>query len=169
MVYFRRENKYYEGSWEEFLFGRKQQTPGLDSLIFGILSRKGFLPGPISDSVWPALTTKKGGGWKKKGWGWREDFGRWERYHIFNRRNKLATVRWYTQPREVEVEADIDKSMYNQLSPKRVKWVYVAENVSALINVEHAIINVDIPATKKNFQIPQDAVQLEQMEINEER
>lgn len=169
-IYFPRENKYYEGSWEEFLFGREKETPGLDSVVFGILSRKGFLPGPISDSASPGFTTKKGGGWRKtSSWGWREDFGKWERYHIFNRRDKLAMVRWYSQPREVEIEVDIDKNMYSQLSPKRVKWVYVAENVSALINVERAIINVEIPAAKKNFQIPPDAILLERIEINEER
>lgn len=169
VIYFRRENKFYEGSWEEFLFGRKKETPGLDSLIFGILSRRGLLPGPASDSAGPAFSPKKGGGWKKKSWGWVQYFGKWERYHMLNRRDRLTTVFWYSQPREVEIWVEIDKNGYNQLAPRQVKWVYVAEKVSALIDVERAVVNVEIPDSKKNFKIPADAIRLEQGEMNEER
>ena len=159
MVYFPREKSYYKGSWEDFLLGIKSQTSALDSLIFGILSRRAFLAG--TDSFLPE---KRSGDWAVK-----DRLGSWDRHFIFNRRGNLSRVNWRQTFLAVEAAAEMNNKSLSAPSLKRLEWEYFMQEAKARVDVERMVMNAEIPAAKKNFKIPQDAVRLEQIETNEER
>lgn len=69
------------------------------------------------------------------------------------------------------VRAEAEMSHKPPAAPlvKRLEWEYFMQEAKAVFEVERMMTNAEIPASKKNFKIPGDAVQLERIEINEER
>jgi hypothetical protein len=159
LVYFPREKSYYKGSWEDFLLGIKSQTLAVDSLIFGILSRRAFLTGGDS-LVWE---------FKEGEWTGRDRLGSWERQFIFNRRGWLSGISWQQRFLAVEAQAEMSHKPPGTPLLGRLEWEYFMQEAKATIEVERMAVNAAIPASKKNFKVPGDAVQLERIEINEER
>ncbi len=159
LVYFPREKSYYKGSWEDFLLGIKSQTLAVDSLVFGILSRRAFLAG--ADSLLPE---QKNGDWTVS-----DRLGSWERHFIFNRRGWLSKLGWQQSFLAVRAEAEMSHKPPGAPSVRRLEWEYFMQEAKANFEVERMVINAGIPAAKKNFKVPADAVRLEQIEINEER
>ncbi len=157
LVYFPRENSFFEGGWEDFLLGRKAQTAGLDSLIFNVLSRSALLPSP--DSIGLVL--------QRSSWSITEDLGRWKRQFIFSQRGKLAMVKWQAISQSFELEVEIDRNAYDELSPRKVEWNYPEEKAFARFEMERAAVNMPIPAAKSHFAVPEDAKRLERMNTNE--
>ncbi|MCI0330193.1 MAG: hypothetical protein L0196_04480 [candidate division Zixibacteria bacterium] len=158
LVYFPREKSYYKGSWEDFLLGIKSQTLAVDSLIFGILSRRAFLAG--ADSLLPEM---KNGLWTAS-----DRLGSWERQFIFNRLGRPSRLVWKESFLAVKAEAELTSTTLNAPFPKRLEWEYFMQEAKAKFDVEHAVTNAQIPASKRNFKIPPDAVQLERIDVNEE-
>lgn len=158
LVYFPHEKSYFKGGWESFLLNRKKETQGLDSLIFGILSRKELLPPAGRDSPDGDLE-------KKNGWIWKQNLGGWQREHIFGRRGRLSGARWHNATLELEVE--LDGAPPNSLSPRKVRWRHTEEKVEAKFSVEEAVLNGEIPPAKVSFSVPKDAVRLEKVEPDE--
>jgi len=156
LVYFPRENNYFEGSWEDFLLARKEETIGLDSLIFGILSHQALLVGFDTEANRPIP--------EKFGWVVKESLGRWKREHIFNRWGRPSMVRWDTK--SLMVEVTLDKSS-KDLSPEQVALLYKSEDAQIKFEVEEALLNVEIPRAKKNFVVPRGAVRLEKIGADE--
>lgn len=159
LVYFPRGKSYYKGSWEDFLLGIKSQTSAVDSLIFGILSRRAFLM--HGDSLVPEL---KDGDWVAS-----DRLGSWERQFIFNRRGRPSGLVWKQNLLAVKADAELSSPSLSGPSPKRLEWEYFMQEAKAKFEVERMVVNAQIPAAKKNFKVPADAVQLERVEINEER
>gem|GEM_PF-5900934 len=159
LVYFPREKNYYKGSWEDFLLGIKSQTLDVDSLIFGILSRRAFLV--RTDSLVPE--------WKEGNWVCDDRLGSWERKFIFNRRGWLSGMNWKHGLLAVRAEAEMSHKPPEMPLVRRLEWEYFMQEAKAKFEVERMVVNAEIPASKKNFKIPGDAVQLEKIEINEER
>lgn len=158
LVYFPREKSYYKGSWEDFLLGIKSQSLAVDSLIFGILSRRAFLAG--ADSLLPE---QKNGGWAVS-----DRLGSWERQFIFNRRGKPSRLVWKQTFLAVKAEAEMNNKSLKAPSLKGLEWEYFMQEAKAKFEVERMVVNAEIPAAKKNFQIPEGAVRLEQIKTNEE-
>ncbi len=159
LIYFPREKSYYKGSWEDFLLGIKSQTLAVDSLIFGILARRAFLTG--ADSLVPEL--------KDGAWIFGDRLGSWDRQFIFNRRGWLSGMGWQETFLAVKAQAEMSHKPPGLPSVKRLEWEYFMQEAKAAFEVERMVVNAEIPASKKNFKIPGDAVQLERVEINEER
>ena len=158
LVYFPREKSYYQGGWGDFLLGLEDENIVTDSLIFGILSRRAFLGG----GNWNLLE-KVNGGWRVK-----DSLGSWERKFIFNRRGNLSRLNGRLTSPAVELEVEMDKNKLDAPIPVRLEWSYGEQKAKAKFEVERAVLNVEIPAAKKDFQIPVDAVRLEQIEADEE-
>lgn len=159
LVYFPREKSYYKGSWEDFLLGIKSQSLAVDSLIFGILSRRAFLA--RADSLLPEQ--------KNGGWALGDRLGSWERQFIFNRRGSLSRLNWRLTFLSVRAEAEMSHNSLRAPLLKRLEWRYFIQEAKAEFDVEQTAVNAEIPAAKKNFQVPADAVRLERIETNEER
>ncbi|MCI0405322.1 MAG: hypothetical protein L0209_04495 [candidate division Zixibacteria bacterium] len=159
LVYFPRDKSYYKGSWEDFLLGIKSQTLAVDSLIFGILSRRAFLTG--TDSLAPEQ--------KEGNWVLGDRLGSWDRHFIFNRRGWLSRMSWKLGLLAVRAEAEMSHKPPAVPLVKRLEWEYFMQEAKAAFEVERMVTNAEIPASKKKFKVPGDAVQLEKIEINEER
>lgn len=162
LVYFPREKSYYKGNWEDFLLGINQKGAAVDSLIFSILSRQAFLAGP-GRSAPEAMPKGSGGNWVIK-----DRLGSWKREFIFNRRGKLSTVRWERVFPSVRAEAQPAEFKLQVPTAKRLEWRYLEQNANAAFEVEEAVLDADVPAAKKSFQVPRDAIRLERIEPNEE-
>lgn len=158
LVYFPREKNYYKGSWEDFLLGIKSQTSAVDSLIFGILSRRAFLA--AGDS---SLPEKRNGDWTIK-----DRLGSWDRHFIFNRRGRLSNLNWRSTFLTVEAEAEMSNQSLKAPLLKGLEWEYFMQEAKARFDVERMVPNAEIPAAKKNFKIPEEAVRLEQIKPDEE-
>ncbi len=139
--------------------GIKSQSLAVDSLIFGILSRRAFLAGADS-----ALSEQENGGWAVS-----DRLGSWERQFIFNRRGRPSRLVWKQTFLAVKAEAEMNNQSLSGFVPRRLKWEYFMQEAKAKFEVERMAVNAAIPASKKNFKIPADAARLEQIDTNEER